>query len=157
MSIKDYLKSKIGTIALNIIALIVLSLFLLSIGNELKAILIIVLCWIVTLFIYLFISYKKRNDYFQLLEKSIYNIDKKYLISEVLELPPFIEAEPYYYLLKKSSKSMREEINKEKSRLKNYKEYIEQWIHEVKTPISLIKLIEENNRTTKSSAILTEI
>ena len=68
MSIKDYLKSKIGTIALNIIALIVLSLFLLSIGNELKAILIIVLCWIVTLFIYLFISYKKRNDYFQLLE-----------------------------------------------------------------------------------------
>lgn len=67
MSIKDYLKSKIGTIALNIIALIVLSLFLLSIGNELKAILIIVLCWIVTLFIYLFISYKKRNDYFHLL------------------------------------------------------------------------------------------
>ena len=64
MSIKDYLKSKIGTIALNIIALIVLSLFLLSIGNELKAILIIVLCWIVTLFIYLFISYKKRNDIF---------------------------------------------------------------------------------------------
>ena len=74
MSIKDYLKSKIGTIALNIIALIVLSLFLLSIGNELKAILIIVLCWIVTLFIYLFISYKKRNDYFQLLEKQLLKI-----------------------------------------------------------------------------------
>ena len=49
--------------------------------------------------------------------KNMNNIDKKYLISEVLELPPFIEAEPYYYLLKKSSKSMREEINKEKSRL----------------------------------------
>ena len=86
MSIKDYLKSKIGTIALNIIALIVLSLFLLSIGNELKAILIIVLCWIVTLFIYLFISYKKRNDYFQLLEKSIYNIDKKGNIIEKIDL-----------------------------------------------------------------------
>lgn len=36
MSIKNYLKSKTGTIALNIIALIVLSLFLLSIGNEFK-------------------------------------------------------------------------------------------------------------------------
>ena len=35
MSIKDYLKSKTETIALNIIALIVLSLFLLSIGNKL--------------------------------------------------------------------------------------------------------------------------
>lgn len=52
---------------------------------------------------------------------------------------------------------MREEINKEKSRLKAYKEYIEQWIHEVKTPISLIKLIEENNRTTKSSSVLMQL
>ncbi len=52
---------------------------------------------------------------------------------------------------------MREQINKEKLKLKNYKEYIEQWVHEVKTPISLIKLIEENNRTTKSSAILMQL
>ena len=157
MSLNDYLKSKIGTIVLNIIALIVLSIFLLSIGNELKAIVIIDLSWIVILFISIFSAYRKRKAYFELIEKSISRIDKKYLISEVLELPPFIEAEPYYYLLKKSSKSMREEINKEKLRLKNYKEYIEQWIHEVKTPISLIKLIEENNRTTKSSEILMQL
>lgn len=157
MSLKDYLKSKIGTIVLNIIALIVLSIFLLSIGNELKEIVIIDLWWIVILFIYFFNAYRKRKAYFELIEKSVSRIDKKYLISEVLELPPFIEAEPYYYLLKKSSKAMREEINKEKLRLKNYKEYIEQWIHEVKTPISLIKLIEENNRTTKSSEILMQL
>lgn len=157
MTIKSYLKSKSGTIALNIIDLIVLSIFLLSIGNEFKVIMVIVLSWIITLLIYYFISYRKRKNYFQLIEKSILNIDKKYLLSEVLEEPPFLEAEPYYYILKKSSKSMREEINKEKSKLKNYKEYIEQWIHEVKTPISLIKLIEENNRTTKSSAILMQL
>ena len=52
---------------------------------------------------------------------------------------------------------MREEINREKSKHKDYKEYIEQWIHEVKTPISLIKLIEENNRTAKSSEILIQL
>lgn len=157
MNLKDYLKSKIGTIFLNIIALIVLSIFLLSIGNEFKAVIIIAFSWTIVLFIYLVIAYRKRKDYFELIEKSVSRIDKKYLISEVLEVPPFVEAEPYYYLLKKSSKSMREEINKEKSRLKDYKEYIEQWIHEVKTPISLIKLIEENNRTTKSSAILMQL
>lgn len=157
MSLKDYLKSKIGTIFLNGIALITLSVFLLSIGNEFEPVIIIVLSWIITLFIYFMIAYKKRKNYFELIEKGVSNIDKKYLISEVLEVPPFLEAEPYYYLLKKSSKSMREEINKEKLRLKEYKEYIEQWIHEVKTPISLIKLIEENNRTTKSSAVLMQL
>ena len=157
MSLKDYLRSKIGTIVLNIIALIVLSIFLLSVGNELKVIMIIDLWWIIILSIYFFSAYRKRKAYFELIEKSVSKIYKKYLISEVLEVPPFIEAEPYYYLLKKSSKSMREEINKEKLRLRNYREYIEQWIHEVKTPISLIKLIEENNRTTKSSAILMQL
>jgi hypothetical protein len=157
MSLKDYLKSRVGTIFLNIIALIVLSAFLLSIGNEFEAIIIIVLSWIIILFIYFFIAYRKRKNYFKLIEKCVAKIDKKYLISEVLEVPPFVEAEPYYYLLKKSSKSMREEINKEKSKLKDYKEYIEQWVHEVKTPISLIKLIEENNRTTKSSVTLMQL
>ena len=157
MNLKDYLKSKIGIISLNSIGLISLSIFIFSIGNEFEAVIIIVFSWIIVLFIYFIISYRKRKDYFELIEKSVSNIDKKYLISEVLEVPPFVEAKPYYYLMKKSSKSMREEINKEKLRLKEYKEYIEQWIHEVKTPISLIKLIEENNRTTKSSAILMQL
>ena len=157
MSLRNYLKSKIGTITLNSIALIILSIFLLSIGNEFKAVVVIVFSWTIVLFIHFLIAYRKRKDYFELIEKSVSRIDKKYLISEVLEVPPFVEAEPYYYLLKESSKSMREEINKEKSRLKEYKEYIEQWIHEVKTPISLIKIIEENNRTTKSSAILMQL
>ncbi|MBK1812220.1 sensor histidine kinase [Clostridium sp. YIM B02505] len=157
MSLKDYLKCNAGTISLNIVALIVLSIFLLSIGNEFATIVIIASSWISVLLVYFFTAYKKRKDYFELVEKYVSKIDKKYLISEVLEIPPFLEAKPYYYLLKRSSKAMREEINKEKLIIKDYKEYIEQWVHEVKTPIALIKLIEENNRTTKSSAILMQL
>ena len=157
MSLKDYLKSKVAIIFLNIIALMTLSVFLLSVGNESKIIITIAITWIVFLFVYFMFAYRKRRDYFKIIEKSVANIDKKFLISEVLKEPPFIEAKPYYFLLKKSSKAMREEINKEKLRLKDYKEYIEQWIHEVKTPISLIKLIEENNRTAKSSEILIQL
>lgn len=157
MSLKDYLKSKVAIIFLNIIALMTLSVFLLSVGNESKVIITIAITWIIFLFVYFMFAYRKRRDYFKIIEKSVVNIDKKFLISEVLKEPPFFEAKPYYYLLKKSSKSMREEVNREKSKLKDYKEYIEQWIHEVKTPISLIKLIEENNRTVKSSEILIQL
>ena len=157
MSFKEYLKYNIANILLNIISLIFLEVFLLSIGNELKPLVIIAIIWICVLFSYLIMAYIKRKNHFKFVEKCICNIDKKYLISEVLDVPPFIEAKPYYFLLKKSSKAMREEINKEKLRLKDYKEYIEQWIHEVKTPISLIKLIEENNRNDKSSAILMQL
>lgn len=157
MSFKEYLKHSIGIILLNIVGLIFLCVFLFSVGNVFKSIMLIAVIWISILIIYLVSSYRKRKVHFDYIENCISNIDKKYLISEVLEVPSFLEAKPYYYLLKKSCKAMREEINKEKLTLKNYKEYIEQWIHEVKTPISLIKLIEENNRTNKSSEILMQL
>ena len=52
MSLKDYLKSKVAIIFLNIIALMTLSVFLLSVGNESKIIITIAITWIVFLFVY---------------------------------------------------------------------------------------------------------
>ncbi|CEO12504.1 integral membrane sensor signal transduction histidine kinase [[Clostridium] sordellii] len=157
MSLNDYLKDRIGVVFLNIIALITLIIFLFSVGNNFEVIKTVAIVWISVLIIFITYEYKKRKVYFETLLKYIDNLDKKYLISEIIDIPPYIDAIPYYYLLKKASKSMRDEINNEKTKRIKYKEYIEQWVHEVKTPISLIKLIEENNRTTKSSAVLMQL
>lgn len=157
MSLNDYLKDRIGVIFLNIIALITLIIFLFSVGNNFEVIKMVVIVWTSVLIIFITYEYKKRKAYFETLLKYIDNLDKKYLISEIIDIPPYIDAIPYYYLLKKASKSMRDEINNEKTKRIKYKEYIEQWVHEVKTPISLIKLIEENNRTNKSSAVLMQL
>lgn len=157
MSLKEYLKSRISVIFINVISLITLVVFLFSIGNTFESIKIIVISWVIVLTLFFTFEYKKRNTYFNEVFKSTYNLDKKYLISEIIDLPPYVDAVPYYYLLKKSSKSMREEINKIQKQRKDYKEYIEQWIHEVKTPISSIKLIEENNKTATSRAVLQQL
>lgn len=157
MSLREFIKSRFSVIFINIISLITLIVFLFSVGNTFQSIKIIVIVWFIVVTVFLAYEYKKRKSYFDEVFKSIDNLDKKYLISEVIDIPPYVEAEPYYYLLKKSSKSMREEINKTKSQRKDYKEYIEQWIHEVKTPISSIKLIEENNKTNTSRLVLQEL
>ena len=80
MSLKDYLKSRVAIIFLNIIALMTLSVFLLSVGNESKIIITIAITWIVFLFVYFMFAYRKRRDYFKIIEKSVANIDKKFLI-----------------------------------------------------------------------------
>ncbi|CEN25246.1 sensor histidine kinase [Paraclostridium sordellii] len=157
MSLNDYLKDRIGVVFLNIIALITLIIFLFSVGNNFEVIKTVVIVWILVLIIFITYEYKKRKVYFETLLKYIDNLDRKYLISEIIDIPPYIDAIPYYYLLKKASKSMRDEINSEKTKRIKYKEYIEQWVHEVKTPISLIKLIEENNRTNKTSEVLMQL
>lgn len=157
MSLGDYLKSRFPVIFLNFIVLIALLIFLFSVGNTVDTLKVVTVMWGIVLGVYLFVQYKNRKIFYEELSKSVDNLDKKYLISEIIDKPIYIEAEPYYYLLKKASKSMREEINAIKNARKEYKEYIEQWIHEVKTPIASIKLIEENNKTNVSRLVLQEL
>lgn len=157
MSIKEYLKNRIGVISLNVISMITLSIFLFSVGNAFNVIKIIVIVWGIGLAVYLMLEYRDINKIFKDVNKYIENIDKKYLLSEVVDSPKYIEAVPYYEMLKMSSKSMREEINTIKEQRKDYKEYIEKWIHEVKTPISAIKLLEENNKTATSRLVLQQL
>lgn len=157
MTLGEFLKSRLSVLSLNLIGLIVLLVFLFSVGNSIDALKVISVTWIIVLGIYLFFQYKNRKAFYDELLRSIDNLDKKYLISEVIDKPCYLEAKPYYYLLKKASKSMREEINSIKNERKEYKEYIEQWIHEVKTPIASIKLIEENNKTSTSRVVLQEL
>ena len=157
MSLGDFLKSRILVIFLNSISLITLLIFLFSVGNTLDTLKVISATWIIVFGVYLFFQYKNRKEFYNNISKSIDNLDKKYLISEVIDKPRYLEAEPYYHLLKKASKSMREEINSIKNSRREYKEYIEQWIHEVKTPIASIKLIEENNKTITSRSVLQEL
>ncbi len=157
MNLGDYLKERIKVILFNFIALITLSTFLFSVGNTFETIITIAATWILVYTVYLTYEYRKRKVYYDDVIKTAEKLDKKYLMGEIIEEPPFIDAVPYYNLIKKAGKSMLEEVNKIKTQRTEYKEYIEQWIHEVKIPISVIKLIEENNRTSTSRAVLKEL
>ena len=67
------------------------------------------------------------------------------------------EDQVYYQLLKMAGKSMLEQIGEiERERLE-YKEYIEQWIHEIKTPITAMKLLCENHRMDWTKELLLEL
>ena len=59
--------------------------------------------------------------------------------------------------MKMAEKSMLEEIEAVQRERKEYREYIEQWIHEVKTPITAIRLLCENHRSDTSRELLAEL
>ena len=69
----------------------------------------------------------------------------KCMITEMLELPDFAEGEFLYEILQTCNKSMNDEILKYKIEAAGYREYIEMWIHEVKTPLAATRLILENH------------
>ena len=67
------------------------------------------------------------------------------------------EDQVYYQLLKMAGKSMLEQIGEVERERLAYKEYIEQWIHEIKTPITAMKLLCENHRTNWTKELLLEL
>ncbi|MDF2631616.1 MAG: integral rane sensor signal transduction histidine kinase [Caproiciproducens sp.] len=96
------------------------------------------------------VEFFQKRAFYNTLLQSLNKIDKKYLLSEMLDEPPFSEGKILCEVTKQTNKSMNDEIAKYRLASQEYREYIETWVHEVKTPISSSKLIIENdkNKTT---------
>ena len=157
MSSKQYLKNQLHVILLNILGVLTLALFLIAIGTSIHAISLIALVWIVVVFCYLTILYFSRKRHLNELLAMIDQLEEKYLLHEVLDMPERAEEQVFYQILKMTEKSMLEKIGEIYRERQEYKEYIEQWVHEIKTPITAMKLMCENHRSEFTRELLVEI
>ena len=95
--------------------------------------------------VYLCQRYMKKYRYYKKVKAKLDILEQKCMITEMLELPDFAEGEFLYEILQTCNKSMNDEILKYKIEAAGYREYIEMWIHEVKTPLAATRLILENH------------
>ena len=145
MRITDYLKDKGIFLTLNLMIFIVISIFMYIADISFMMILFIFCIWFLPLFTYIFIEYIKYKKYFNDMESILESLDKKYLLPEVMEDANFLIAEQINDILKEVSRDMHEHVKYYEDMQKEYREYIEMWIHEIKTPIASSKLVIENN------------
>lgn len=87
----------------------------------------------------------EKYRYYKKVKAKLDILEQKCMITEMLELPDFAEGEFLYEILQTCNKSMNDEILKYKIEAAGYREYIEMWIHEVKTPLAATRLILENH------------
>lgn len=157
MNRRRYWKNRISFLLTNLVCMVALTVFLLVCDISISAVLLILVVWALVLLVGLFLTYWKRDRQMRQLLDMAGQLSERYLISEVMELPEQAEDQVYYRLLKMSGKSMLEQISEVKRERLEYKEYIEQWIHEIKTPITAMKLLCENHRTDWTKELLLEL
>lgn len=90
-------------------------------------------------------EYFQRRSFYNGLLDNLDLLDRKHLIVEMLADPSFEEGKILCEVLRQAGKSMNDEISKYRRETKEYREYVETWVHEIKTPISACRLIMENN------------
>ena len=157
MNRRRYWKNRIPFLLTNLICMVALTVFLLVCGNSISTVLLILSVWTLILLAGLFLTYWQRDRQMRQLLDMAGQLSERYLISEVMELPAQAEDQVYYRLLKMAGKSMLEQIGEIRRERQEYKEYIEQWIHEIKTPITAMKLLCENHRTDWTKELLLEL
>ena len=113
--------------------------------------------WFLPLLSFIFVEFIKSKRFYNELNSVMDSLDKKYLLSEIIKEPEFIEGKVIYYLLKQANKNMHENVNKYRDMQSDYREYIETWVHEVKTPIASTRLIIENNQNEFTKSISYEV
>lgn len=157
MSFIKFLKEKALMILLVVFSLITIEIFFMiySFGTFVKIYTVIII--LTSLFIGLLYEYFRKKKYYDNFYNMMGKLEEKYLITEVIKKPGFIEGVILNDVLEEIDKSMHENVNKYKYMQEDYKEYIELWIHEIKTPIAASKMIIENNKNKVTKSISEEL
>ena len=117
----------------------------------------IAICPLIIIGIDIVLEYRKKSNFYNELKNNLEKLDTKYLISEIINTPDFIEGKILKNTIQETGKSMLENVNSYKQLQEDYKEYIELWIHEIKIPIATSKMIIENNKNEITESINEEM
>lgn len=157
MNFKLFLKEKAITILLLLFSIITIEIFLMAynVGMFIKIYipLIIMGLYVVSIAI----EYFKKKKFYDNLSNMLEELEEKYLITEIINTPDFLEGKILKNTIEAIDKSMLENVNKYKYMTEDYKEYIELWIHEIKIPIAASKMVIENNKNEVTKSIDEEL
>ncbi len=157
MSFFSYLKDRFLFLLLNVLCFSVFLIPLLVFKSSIEFIILLGFVWFAPLITYMILQYLKFRRYFNELTTAFEHLDQKYLLAEVIKEPHFIEGKLIHELLQGSTRQMQEHVKYHKLVQHEYQEYIESWVHEIKTPISSISLIYENNQDSIPRHLMHEV
>ena len=157
MKMLDYLKEKSIFLSVNLMFFIMISIVMYFSNISFVIIFLVFFIWFFPLSTYILIEYMKYRKYFSNINNILESLDKKYLLPEVLQESNFMVGENINDILKELSRDMHEQVKHYRNIQEEYREYIEMWGHEIKTPIASSKLLIENNTNEVTRKIDTQM
>ncbi|MDD6188499.1 MAG: HAMP domain-containing sensor histidine kinase [Clostridiales bacterium] len=144
MSFRDYLAAK----AVPMCAAGIGGLYLIMVsylcGLPVSLIVLLLISVIFVSALCLFISWRRADKRLNMLRDRLNALPEKYLIAETLERPRDAVELEYYLLMKEISRSAIAAVEQAKAEKQDYCDYVESWVHEIKTPLTACSLILAN-------------
>ncbi len=94
-------------------------------------------------------TFLRKKAYYDKLTGCLEQLDRKYLLCEMVEAPDFWEGKILQEVLWETGRSMCENVAHYRLESKEFREYIELWVHEIKLPLASLKLMCHNDNNTR--------
>lgn len=145
MKFTDYIKDNIAGICITIFTYLMMMFFIYIFRFNKDMILILSIVFFIGFLSRILWDYFRKKNFYNSLSENVEKLDKKYLISEIIEEPNFLEGKIFYNILYETGKSMGENIDIYRRNTEELQEYIELWVHEIKLPVSSLLLMSHND------------
>lgn len=145
MTFRNDLKDHIALILMNGIILLMILIFLRAFRVEVSAVFVVVCLYVAAMILSLLWDFIRKKKFYDHLINSMQELDKKYLVSEMISSPGFYEGEIWTEVLADCDKSMAEQVAEYRRQNQLFREYIETWVHEAKIPIASMRLMCHNH------------
>ena len=106
------------------------------------------------------LGFVRRKRFYDELESVVASLAERsegYLAAELVERPNFLGGRIAYDALKAAGKSMNDEVARYREMVDSYRDYVETWIHEIKTPMAAAKLMASSLHGAQADKIKAEL
>ncbi len=141
MTLWEFLSDRLGRIVLQLICSGLAALFLFATGTQ-PGILIILLLIFLPIFVIVQTSnFLHQRARLQELENILDGLDQKYLFMECIPQPKRLYEQRLFDLTRRMGRAMTGAVSDAQASQREYREYVERWVHEIKAPITAARLI----------------
>ena len=140
-SLRTYLKDKWAEGMVFIVVIFTTISFCLAFRLRIEIIIVLITPMLLAAFGMLLYDYGRKKRFYETLRTNLEKLDQAYLVTETIERPSFLDGQMLHDACYEIDKSMLENLGKLARQNQDFREYIELWIHEIKTPLTALTLL----------------
>lgn len=145
MRFRDHISEKAITLCFAVIGMILMAVFLATAGLQPHEMILIELSAVLIISGWLISGWLISRRRIKRLEKLVDEVKEKYLIGELLPRPSNTVERIYFEAMKVISRAAVDRVEAVQREKNEYQDYLESWVHELKTPLTACSLILDND------------
>ena len=141
MTLWEFLSDRLDRILIQAVCAAAAAFFLRATGTQSGVLAVLLLALLLVFAAVQLADFLRQRARLRELEAILEGLDQKYLFAECVPTPRSLYERRLFELTRRAGRSMTGAVSDARAAQREYREYVEGWVHEIKTPITAARLI----------------